>query len=235
MPALVLLVSLLVLPSAFAQTFTPTGSLNVARAGHQATLLVDGHVLVTGGYDASGNAIAQAELFDPGSGTWTLTGRNVFARLEHTATLLRDGRVLVAGGVGALSACTLAGTAELYDPLTGSWSVTNSALAPAGSGPVAVRLLDGRVLVSGGGNRCGSVFSRASIFDPVTGLWSATASSMRVPRQFHSAIVLPDGRVLVAGGSTSAPFNLVASAEVFNPTLGTWCRLGLPSTFPTAV
>src|SRR6266850_1840758 len=155
MPALVLLVSSIVLPSASAQTFTPTGSLNVARAGHQATLLADGHVLVTGGYDASGNAIAQAELFDPGSGTWTVTGRNVFARLEHTATLLQDGRVLVAGGVGNLSACTFAGTAELYDPLTGLWSVTNSALAPAGSGPVAVRLLDGRVLVSGGGNRCG--------------------------------------------------------------------------------
>jgi N-acetylneuraminic acid mutarotase len=234
MPALVLLVSSIVLPSASAQTFTPTGSLNVARAGHQATLLVDGHVLVTGGYDASGNAVAQAELFDPGSGTWTLTGRNVFGRLEHTATLLQDGRVLVAGGVGALSACTPAGTAELYDPLTGSWSVTSSLLAPATSGAIAVRLLDGRVLVSGGGNRCGSVSSTASIFDPVTGTWSATAS-MRVPRQLHSAILLADGRVLVAGGSTSAPFNLVASAEVFNPTLGTWCRLGLPSTFPTAV
>jgi hypothetical protein len=39
---------------------------------------------------------------------------------------------------------------------------------------IAIRLLNGRVLVSGGGNRCGDVFNTAAVFDPPTNTWSAT-------------------------------------------------------------
>ena len=50
-------------------TWTATGSMNTARFLFTATQLTNGKILVTGGQDASGNATASAELYDPSTGT----------------------------------------------------------------------------------------------------------------------------------------------------------------------
>jgi hypothetical protein len=207
-----------------AQQSVETGSLNVARRGHQATLLPDGRVLVSGGYDASSGGIAAAEIYNPATGVWSVVGSNIIARLEHAASLLQDGRVLVVGGISNYSSCSSNNTAETFEPSTNAWSLTNLPIV-VGSGAAAVKLLDGRVLVSGGGDRCGTAFSTAAIFDPVSNTWTAT-SAMHVAREFHSAILLGDGRVLVAGGVGSSPFNHLASAEIFDPSTSTWTTVG---------
>jgi Kelch motif len=172
-----------------AQTVTPTGAMNMPRVGHQATLLLDGRVLVSGGH--AGNAsVAGAEIFDPVTGTWSLTGSNVTARHDHTSTLIADGRVLVVGGVSSTEACSTNATAETFDPATGDWSATPDLPIVVGTGHTATRLLDGRILVAGGGDRCGAVFETAGVFDPTSNTWTAVAN-MATTRQFHSAILLP--------------------------------------------
>jgi PKD repeat protein len=85
-------------------TWAVTGSLNVARALHTATLLLNGKVLAAGGGngfagDTLKNPIADAELYDPATGTWTATDPMPFTRSTFTANLLTDGRVVVAGGL----------------------------------------------------------------------------------------------------------------------------------------
>ena len=77
-----------------------------ARAGHVATLLPDGRVLVTGGFFFSRDpgvaaplAPTAPEIFDPRSGTSAPAGTMVAERSGHTATLLEEGRVLIVGGV----------------------------------------------------------------------------------------------------------------------------------------
>ena len=84
-----------------------------ARRHHTATLLPDGRVLVTGGYDGGASVFASAEIYDPALGTWSLTGSMSTACYEHRATLLADGRVLVTGGADGSS---IVASAEIFSP-----------------------------------------------------------------------------------------------------------------------
>jgi hypothetical protein len=74
-----------------------------------------------------GYALATAELFDPGTGTWSATGPLKYARSGAQAVTLSDGRVLV---VSALGNVVMDGraftTAEIYDPGTGRFALTGS-------------------------------------------------------------------------------------------------------------
>jgi hypothetical protein len=45
-------------------TFAQTSTMTTPRTAHTATLLGNGHVLVAGGLDANGNALASAELYE---------------------------------------------------------------------------------------------------------------------------------------------------------------------------
>ncbi len=101
-------------------TWSNTGSMNVARAGHTATSLLKGMVPVAGGGPGSSPS---AELYDPKAGIWTSTGNMKTARYVNTATLLPGGIVLVAGGNGIFSPfpVTSLSSAELYVPWIGGW------------------------------------------------------------------------------------------------------------------
>ena len=72
--------------------WVPTGHLNEPRAGHTATRLLNGKVLVVGGEDRKDiYEPATAELYDPATGIWTVTGTLNGPRFGHAATLLPDG------------------------------------------------------------------------------------------------------------------------------------------------
>ncbi|MHC4103623.1 MAG: kelch repeat-containing protein, partial [Planctomycetota bacterium] len=208
-----------------AQTWTAASSMNFARQSHQAILLADGRVLVTGGYSPiSGHPTDNktAEIYDPSTDTWSLTGFMNHGRVDHTMTLLADGRVLVAGGVNA-NICANDITSELYDPSTGTWTFTGN-LPLARTGHTATLLSNGKVLLAGGGNRCGGIFSQASLYDPTTNAWTVTGS-MAKWRQFFCAVRLSDGRVLVAGG-IGYGFLAQNSAEIYDPDTGIWSTTG---------
>jgi N-acetylneuraminic acid mutarotase len=152
-------------------TWTATASMSAGRIDHTAVLLPDGQVLVTGGYtyDTTGNngtALSSAELYDPSTGTWTATGSIAQARAGQTATLLSDGTVLVSGGQDIRNNAGLGNlaTAELYDPIGGTWTAT-AQMVEARYGHTATLLLDGRVLVFGGG----STAATAELYDPGSG------------------------------------------------------------------
>jgi Ca2+-binding RTX toxin-like protein len=202
-------------PALSAATWAETGSLNTARAGHTASLLADGEVLVAGGADAA----TSAELYDPTQGSWTATGSLNTPRNFHTQTALSDGTVLVAGGLVSNSTAS----AELYDPATGDWTGTGS-LNTARYNHTATLLSDGKVLVAGGVGLSGELAS-AELYDPTTGSWTPTGS-MTVPRVDHTATLLPNGKVLVAGGCCGS--GEPATAELYDPSTGSWTATAGP-------
>jgi hypothetical protein len=71
--------------------------MHAVRCSHTATLLPNGKVLVAGGRDSNGNALASTEIYDPVSGTWDYSGSLATARFNHTATLMDDGDVIYCG------------------------------------------------------------------------------------------------------------------------------------------
>jgi hypothetical protein len=217
--------------------------LSAARALAVSVVLPDGRVLLAGGVDANGNALASAELYDPATHGFTPTGSMAVARAGHAGALLGNGRVIVGGGTNDLSSAAkaLAGaqaSCEIYDPSTGRWS-NAPALGSRRLAPAFDSLANGRVLMSGGFEvilvfgipfPIGSV-ATCQTFDPATGQWSNTGSMLSA-RGAHgpSTARLADGRIVASGGASSGPdltqATPLAKVEAYSPASGTWS--GLP-------
>jgi hypothetical protein len=75
--------------------------LSVPLAGHTATRLGTGEVVLIGGEPTNLVDTPRVQVWHPDSGRWCLAGALASSRKLHTATLLRDGRVLVVGGTSA--------------------------------------------------------------------------------------------------------------------------------------
>jgi hypothetical protein len=188
------LITITAQPALASGTFQKTGSMNVARTSHTATLLANGEVLVAGGDNSGvgGGWLASAELYNPATGTWALTGSMNVPRESHQAVRLQNGLVLVAGGSNASG--TLA-SAELYNPSTGTWTTTGS-MSTARSGFNLTLLPNGEVLAAQG--------TSAELYNPATGTWAATGaptSSIGGP----NAALLQDGEVLAVGEIINTP------------------------------
>ena len=124
--------------------FSDAGHMDVRRHKHDAVLLPDGNVLITGGTDERDfrGRYNSSEIFDPASGTSRAIAEMQLPRYKHAGTsiVLSDGRVLVAGG---------APEAEVYDPASGAFERVKSRDLMVGQFSAAAAFQDG-VLVTGG-------------------------------------------------------------------------------------
>ena len=167
-------------------------------------------------------SLGAISLLQAASGTWSLTGSMSTARYDHTATLLPDGRVLVSGGASGSGRLA---SAEIYDPALGTWSLTGS-MSTARNAHTATLLSDGRVLVSGGDSRQRRLGQRG---DLRSGAGHLVADGLDehgplLPHG-HSAVRRPGARQRRCTAAAS-----LASAEIYDPALGTWSLTGSMST-----
>ena len=143
---------------------------------------------------------------------WIPVGNMLAARSYHTATLLPDGKVLMVGG-----------GAELYDPVTRTFSGAGIARCANGWGSEATLLADGRVLITGGNGepRC------AEIYDSETGAFSR-AGDLNADHWGHATTLLSDGRVLIVGGVKRLDDGEMTHAvvEIYDPATETFSVTG---------
>lgn len=177
---------------------TPTGELGAAcaeqqtaRAAHTASLLDDGRVLISGGYDDKG-PLSTSEIYVPRDGQFVAGPAMRVARSGHTSTTLIGGRVIVAGGLDAGG--KPAGSLEVFDGSTFARSIAMDGRAFH----TATRLQDGRVLLAGGVGQAG-VMASTAIYDPKSDS-VRDGPTLKAPRARHAAVLVSDSVVALVGG-----------------------------------
>ncbi len=190
------------------------GEMSVDRAAHQATLLDNGQVLITGGCAGRGcdRILDSVELYDPEARSFTSVAPMTIPRASHAAVALPDGRVLVSGG---WTGQRVTASAEIYDPRADRWTVVGD-MTQARASHIAVPLGSGKVLMVGGGEGGLGDLASVEVFDPATSHFSAMG---RMRTNHYLATRLTDGRVLMTGGQ-NAQGEVLASAEIFDPVTG---------------
>lgn len=205
---------------------TTTLTMAAARAGHGASQMGNGLVLVTGGllsFDLA-NPLSlltgiqnSTEIFDPATNTFSAGPNMLEARAMHSSTTLSTGQVLIAGGISLLpiiNVPTVSPTAYLFNPASG-----NFGLPTFFNGPrflhSATALSNGKVLIAGGLSLDLTAFlASGNIADIIIGtrddclVYStgilfgsfATVSGMQVGRAGAALAPLPNGGALIAGG-----------------------------------
>jgi hypothetical protein len=149
-------------------------------------------------------------------------------RGEHPAiAVMQDGRVLIAGGTTVPDHPEDAlATAEIFQRTQQADTVVPAA------GPMqiprwrdaATTMMDGRVLVVGGGETCsGNLCKTADLFDPATNTFKATANLMNEDRTFAWSVLMVDGRVMIT--SASSP-----TVEVYDPVKDAFTTIAMPTT-----
>lgn len=134
--------------------WTSTGSLNLKRSFHTATLLPTEEVLVAGGENSSAAPIVNTELYNVTSGQWTNATPMYTARFGHSVEALLNKQLLLVGG-------STSSNTELYNSTSTQWTNTTGSLSTARLGHTSTLLPTGQVLVAGG-HTVGSTVSLSS-------------------------------------------------------------------------
>jgi hypothetical protein len=211
--------------------------MNAGRFNPAMTLLGNGNVLVTGGRNGL-NDLASSEIYNPQQGQFVPGPNMASPRLRGFSILLPSGRVLVGGGYTSFLQAPTA-SAELYDPLRGTFRPTSQPLRigrSASPATNAVLLNDGRVMVVGDqdseGMLGGMPLASGEIYDPTTDIFTITGG-LNTPRNGHAATVLARGDILLVGGADQNG-NPTARAEVYDRRAGRLVPTSAPLNVPRA-
>ncbi len=190
--------------------FVRTGDMVVPRIAHNAVLLKDGKVLITGGYyyNPKGHLEREysksAEIYDPKTKKFTRTNDMNLGRAYHSSILMNDGRVLIVGG-GPIQG-------EIYNPKAGNFTLTGKLpvkfFNAVGEQASIIKLKNGRIFIIEG------IFK-----DRVTYIieYMPRAEEFNLLRKTNfdnysqNAILLPNETVLIIGGYKPQ------KAEIYNP------------------
>ena len=174
-------------------------ALPVPSSGHAAARLADGTILV-----ASGSLGRTTLRLAVDATSWQLAGGLRAEEPGASLTPLGDGGAVLIGPNAPRS--------QRFIPNELGW-VQSGTPGVARSGHSATRLLDGQVLIVGGG-----ASQRVELYDPTARAFRFTGGTSE-PHDGHSATLLSDGRVAIIGGAATSS---AGGVELYDPAWGTW-------------
>jgi Galactose oxidase, central domain len=233
--------------SATARASNTTVNMSYPRAGHSATLLANGRVLIAGGNDTpvdnpNFTTYNTAELFDPSTELFSLVSSTMsVARTEQCAIMMSDRRVLMISGAGNYGPLLDLSTVDIFDPTANSFSSQHIAgyqllpIGTSGNDSLHCFLLPGQRVFIFGGAISGNQMAAPSVLDLTT--WTVRpitlvgTDPLLYERYYTAAAQAFDGRVFVVGGMTAhymASTAPQASADVlvFDPATETMQIVG---------
>lgn len=199
------------------ESFVAVKPLNIPRAGHTATLLNDGRVLIIGGFNLQGKSLNSMEIYNPSTGQFELLSSKLsIGRGHHKAEMLNDGKILVIGGYTGIEVLEdNKEPSEVLDPMKKN-DPDDSFKYPA----TAV----------------------VEVIDPSTMKVTTLEHRLNHERGDHAVIKLSNGMLLMAGGAKSYKLknkmrgtciDCLDSIEVFDPESGTFTLLKDVMTAPS--
>jgi Kelch motif protein/galactose oxidase-like protein len=145
------------------------------------------------------------------------------ARTGFDSAPLGDGTILAVGDDFACHpgpATPGSETAERYDPVTDTWTATQSLNKPRKSFAM-VALNDGGAMVVGGINADEAAFSSTKLFDPKSATWSDGPLLGRAVGE-PLAATLADGRVMTFRPYAFGETGYATAVELYDPAAGRW-------------
>jgi N-acetylneuraminic acid mutarotase len=232
------------------------------RFSHDATLLDDGRVLVSGGWTGVANnneifpyPVVFSQIYDPETDTWTTTNRiepedyeELSFLIYSPAARLPDGRIVsvaLSEESQSRNPDDVTSAIAIFDPETDEW-IHLSDIPSNRIFTDIIALEDGRIIVVGGLDLKAMSSSLATIepadlvesYNTDTGEWQ-TRGPMNEPAMEHSLVLLDDGRVMVVGGfNESDKMHGTDRAEIFDPGTTDWTLTGSTNVsrmFPVAI
>jgi N-acetylneuraminic acid mutarotase len=184
-------------------------SLAVPR-GASAAGVVDGKIVVVGGYGTQRALLDTTLAYDPRRDSWSNRAPMPTKR-DHLEAQVVNGMLYAIGG-RPISPANNYNTVEAYDLAADKW--TMKAPMPSRRGGLASAVLDGKIHTFGG-ERTDGVFDNHEVYDPARDAWSVETA---MPTARHGlAAVTFGGRIYVIGGGPKQGLAQTAAVEVWTP------------------
>lgn len=183
-------------------TFTPAGNLPIGVINHTSTLLSNGEVLITGGFDGN-QARNEVYVFNLQNGWRTLSSSLSVAVSSHRAVLV-NGKVYIYGGFN-IPLFEFSDKLDVYDP-------TLDAISPLTSGPLACSqfamvAFNSTILIAGGNkvlpNTSFGVTNEAYIYNLNNNTFSTISSMPNIRGGMEVSELGNSGKFIFSGGNIS--------------------------------